>query len=58
MVEIDVTYEEVCKWDESEYLWVDIRDEVSITYGGIPGAKWISANEIESRKKNKRKRTF
>lgn len=50
MLKIDVTYEEVCLWDESTYLWVDIRDEGSVAYGGIPKAKWISVNDIDERK--------
>lgn len=50
MSEIDVTYEEVNLWDKSTYIWVDIRDEESISYGGIAGAKWIPAEDIEERK--------
>ena len=50
MLEIDVTYEEVLTWDKSSYLWIDIRDEGSIAYGGIPDAKWIAEADIDNRK--------
>lgn len=49
MVEINVTYEDVCTWDKSEYLWIDIRDEGSIAYGTIPEAMCISESKIDSR---------
>lgn len=50
MIDVEVTYEEICEWDESTYLWVDIRDEESVAYGGIPKAKWIFANDIDKKK--------
>lgn len=49
MFEINVTYEDVCTWDKSEYLWIDIRDEGSIAYGTIPEAMCISESKIDSR---------
>lgn len=49
MFEINVTYEDVCTWDKSEYLWIDIRDEGSIAYGIIPEAICISESNIDSR---------
>ena len=49
MFEINVTYEDVCTWDKSEYLWIDIRDEGSIAYGTIPEAICISESNIDSR---------
>lgn len=49
MLQIDITYEEVKVWNTSDYLWVDIRDEASVSYGGIPGAKWIALEEMEVR---------
>ena len=49
MFEINVTYEDVCTWDKSEYLWIDIRDEGSIAYGTIPEAICISESKIDSR---------
>lgn len=50
MSEIDVTYEQVKEWDKSTYQFVDIRDEGSIAYGGIPDAIWISLNDIDDKK--------
>lgn len=50
MIDVEVTYEEICEWDESTYLWVDIRDEESVAYGGISKAKWIFANDIDKKK--------
>lgn len=47
MYDIEVTYENVCSWDLSTYLWVDIRDEDSVSYGGIPKSKWIEADKLE-----------
>lgn len=46
MSEIDIEYEKVKEWDDSTYLFVDVRDEGSVAYGGIPGAVWISSPEI------------
>lgn len=50
MSDIDVTYEQTKEWDKSTYQFVDIRDEGSIAYGGIPDAIWISLNDIDDRK--------
>lgn len=50
MLEIEVTYEQINQWEKSDYLWVDIRDEGIIAYGGIPGAKWISLNDMDLKK--------
>lgn len=50
MSEIDVAYEEVRNWEKNSYVWVDIRDQVSVSYGGIPGAVWIPQDEIENQK--------
>jgi len=47
---MEITYEAVCSWEENSYIWVDIRDEGSIAYGGIPQAKWIAAPDIEAKK--------
>ena len=50
MSDIEVTYEEVISWDKSEYIWVDIRDEVSTTYGVIPGAVCIAPGVFDTKK--------
>lgn len=50
MSNIDVTYEEVKSFDNSAYIWVDIREESDVDYGGIPGAIWIALGDIEDRK--------
>ncbi len=47
MIDIDVTYEQVCEWDKSEYVWIDVRDKDSAMYGGIPNSIWISVKDIE-----------
>lgn len=49
MLEIDVTYEEVNNWDAASYLFVDVRDEGSVSYGIIPGAVCIPIEEVENR---------
>ncbi len=38
MAEMDITYQEWINMDENDYILVDIRDEVSVGYGKIPGA--------------------
>lgn len=50
MSNIDITYNEVIDWNHSEYIWVDIRDEVSTTYGIIPGAVCIPPGVFDARK--------
>lgn len=47
---IDVTFEEVNKWDEKTYIWVDIRDDGNVAYGKIGDAVCIPENEIDDRK--------
>ena len=49
MSEIDISYAAIKKWDDSTYVWVDLRDEGSIAYGGIPGNIWIPAAVVEER---------
>lgn len=49
MAEINLSYESIKDWKESDYLWVDIRDESSVAYGGIPKALWIPLEQIEER---------
>ncbi len=50
MTDINVTYKEVIAWDNLEYTWVDIRDEVSTNYGIIPGAVCIAPGVFDERK--------
>ena len=50
MSQIDITYEEVRDWDKGTYLWLDIRDEESVSYGGIPDAVWILLEQLEEKK--------
>lgn len=47
---IDITYEEVKEWSPETFVWVDLRDEGSVAYGGIPGAIWIQASDLEEKK--------
>ncbi|MCQ2505883.1 MAG: ATPase [Lachnospiraceae bacterium] len=49
MADIVVTYEEVMTWEKSSYLFIDVRDESSVAYGKIPGAKWILPDEIDEK---------
>ena len=49
MSDIDVTYEQIKEWDESDYLFLDTRDEGSVSYGVIAGSLWIPLEEIEGR---------
>ena len=49
MLEVSATYEDICKWDKSEYLWVDIRDEGSVAYGTIPEAICIPEGRIDDK---------
>lgn len=46
---IDIKYEEVKELETSTYIWVDVRDESAVAYGGIPGATWIPVEEIDER---------
>ena len=50
MSDVNVTYEEIKNWDEDTYIWVDIRDEESVAYGGIPGSVWIAEANIGAKK--------
>ena len=45
---VDVTYEEIITWEEGSYVWIDLRDEGSIAYGGIPGNVWIPIEKLEA----------
>lgn len=47
MTNIDVTCEEIKGWDESSYALIDVRDEVSVAYGKIPGALNIPAESFD-----------
>lgn len=47
-MEYEVKYDEMIKWDAGTYLLVDMRDEMSVSYGMIPGAVNISSGELET----------
>lgn len=49
MADIDITYEKIKEWDEASYIWLDIRDEGSVAYGGIPGAVCIPEESVLDR---------
>ncbi|MCQ2522338.1 MAG: ATPase [Lachnospiraceae bacterium] len=51
MEKVEISYEEVKNWKDTEYLWVDLRDEGSVSYGGISGARWIPNSNLAERKK-------
>ncbi|MDO4187609.1 MAG: ATP-binding protein [Lachnospiraceae bacterium] len=50
MDNIEITYERIKEWDDKSYLFVDVRDEGSVSYGTIPSAVCISAINLEQRK--------
>lgn len=45
---LEVTIDEVNEWDKGSYIWVDIRNQTSISYGKIPGAIEKSVDEIQN----------
>ena len=45
-MDIEITYDEIKQWDETSYIWVDIRDEEAVSYGGIPNAMWIPQEQL------------
>ncbi len=45
---VDIAYEEIIAWEEGSYVWIDLRDEGSISYGGIPGHVWIPIEKLEA----------
>lgn len=49
MSNIEITYEEIKQWEDGTYIWVDLRDAGSYSYGGVAGAIWIPAKQIEER---------
>jgi tRNA(Ile)-lysidine synthase TilS/MesJ/rhodanese-related sulfurtransferase len=46
---LEITWQETALLDKEEYLLVDIRNEVSVSYGIIPGALHIPEEELEAR---------
>ena len=40
----EITIEEIQELDKDSYLMVDIRDEVEISHGAIPGAVTVPAD--------------
>ena len=39
MENIEITLQELRKWRPDEYRLVDVRDEMSFSYGHLPGAE-------------------
>lgn len=48
-ISMEITYQDMKKMSEEEYLLIDIRDKQSTAYGMIPGAENIPGNEIEEK---------
>ena len=42
----EITIEEIQELDKDSYLMVDIRDEVEISHGAIPGAMAVPADSL------------
>ena len=42
----EITIEEIQELDKASYLIVDIRDEVEISHGAIPGAVAVQADRL------------
>ena len=42
----EITIEEIQELDKDSYLMVDIRDEVEISHGAIPGAVTVPADSL------------
>ena len=42
----EITIEEIQELDKDSYLMVDIRDEVEISHGAIPGAMAVTADSL------------
>ena len=42
----EITIEEIQELDKDSYLMVDIRDEVEISHGAIPGAIAVPADSL------------
>lgn len=51
-MDIEITYDEIKQWDETSYIWVDIRDEEAVSYGGIPNAMWIPQEQLSDESVN------
>lgn len=52
MFDIEVEYEQIKGWDNSSYILIDMRDEGSVEYGMIPGARWESVSSINNSESN------
>ena len=52
MFDIEVEYEQIKGWDDSSYILIDMRDEGSVEYGMIPGARWESVSSINNSESN------
>lgn len=44
----EITIEEIQELDKDSYLIVDIRDEVEISHGAIPGAMAVPAGQSDA----------
>ena len=42
----EITIQELKKWRPDEYHLVDVRDEMSYSYGHLPGAEHIPEQQI------------
>lgn len=50
MENVEITYEQLTKLKEEEYILIDIRGESHLGYGMIPGALAMSVEELEEKK--------
>lgn len=46
MENIEITLQELRKWRPDEYRLVDVRDEMSFSYGHLPGAEHVPEQQI------------
>ena len=49
MADINITYEEIKEWNDTDYTLVDLRDEGAVSYGTIPKSIWIPMEELGKR---------
>lgn len=53
----EITVSELSLWEKESYILVDVRDEMAYNYGHLPGAIWISLNQLEDRLEELRGKT-
>ena len=46
MKEVEISVQEMAKLDEKEYYLIDMRDDLSYSYGNIPGSIHVQGEEL------------